>query len=342
MQLSSTWICIVESRAKPRKYKLWHELTRRPASHEWMMLDRVLLLVFADCLLFDVVWFDSCLLLLATTGNQEVDPHSGVSWVCIIPINSVSDFRVCVCVQWADTDLRGTMPILHFLREVEKFDQGRQLGISCWGSSSKSVGALHHSSRAAGFSCGNDLWSLGTIVTVKLWFGTSGTNTTSPHEALLTLSLSILIRTLVSLELQARLRLWQLFFRSGMNMAIPLPVTVSIFGTFAARNWIIVSFQRCYQPCSKQVDRPKEELRMLTPQDAMPSNILIILWVQPWVAPLPAGKADVFVLISHVCYHVAICINMWIRCINQKIFSLFGFLHVTGIFQQVGVRKCSW
>lgn len=295
------------------------------------------------CWLF-IVWFDSCLLLLATTGNQEVDPHSGVSWVCIIPINSVSDFRVCVCVcvQWADTDLRGTMPILHFLREVEKFDQGRQLGISCWGSSSKSVGALHHSSRAAGFSCGNDLWSLGTIVTVKLWFGTSGTNTTSPHEALLTLSLSILIRTLVSLELQARLRLWQLFFRSGMNMAIPSPVTVSIFGTFAARNWIIRSFQRCYQPCSKQVDRPKEELRMLTPQDAMPSNILIILWVQPWVAPLPAGKADVFVLIIHVCWPVSICINTWIGCINQKIFSLFGFLHVTSIFQQVAVRKCSW
>lgn len=107
-----------------------------------------------------------------------------------------------------------------------------------WGSSSKSVGALHHCSGAAGFSCGNDLWSLGTIVKVKLWFGTSGTNT-SPHEALLTLS--ILIRTCQS-RLQARLRLWQLFFRSGMNMAIPLPVTVSIFGTFAARN-LIISFQ---------------------------------------------------------------------------------------------------
>lgn len=136
-------------------------------------------LVVGFCWLF-IVWFDSCLLLLATTGNQEADLYSGVSWVYIILINSVSDFRVCVCVQWADIDLRGTMPILHFLREVEKFDQGRQLGISCWGSSSKSVGALHHCSGAAGFSCGNDLWSLGTIVKVKLWFGTSGTTPQRP------------------------------------------------------------------------------------------------------------------------------------------------------------------
>lgn len=117
--------------------------------------------------------------------------------------NPVSDFRVCVCVcavSWYRFKRNNAHSALsERSREVWS---GATAGYwqwvaSYWGSSSKSVGALHHSSGAAGFSCGNDLWSLGTIVKVKLWFGASGTNT-SPHEALLTLSLSILIRTLVS------------------------------------------------------------------------------------------------------------------------------------------------
>lgn len=89
---------------------------------------------FADCLLFDVVWFDSCLLLLATTGNQEVDPHSGVSWVCIIPINSVSDFRVCVCARERSREVWSGATAGYFL--LRKFQQvgwsSAPLQWSCW------------------------------------------------------------------------------------------------------------------------------------------------------------------------------------------------------------------